>query len=64
MIRGAGSLRQAILDANANAGADTIVFNIAERGFHTITVTTALPTITGQVTINATTESDFCWYAR
>jgi hypothetical protein len=27
---GAGSLRQAILDANANAGADTITFNIPQ----------------------------------
>ncbi len=56
---GAGSLRQAILDANANAGADTINFNIAGTGVHTITLSTALATITGQVTINATTESDF-----
>ncbi len=56
---GAGSLRQAILDANALAGADTITFNIAGTGVHTITLTSALPTISGQVTINATTESDF-----
>ena len=56
---GAGSLRQAILDANANAGADTINFNIAGTGVHTITLSTALATINGQVTINATTESDF-----
>ena len=33
---GAGSLRQAILDANANPGADTIAFNIAGSGVHTI----------------------------
>ena len=56
---GAGSLRQAILDANANAGADTINFSIAGTGTHTINVTSLLPTITGQTTINATTESDF-----
>ena len=29
---GAGSLRQAILDANATAGADVIEFNIASAG--------------------------------
>ena len=29
---GAGSLRQAILDANANPGADTIAFNIVGAG--------------------------------
>ncbi len=56
---GAGSLRQAILDANANAGADDIVFNISGTGVHTITLATVLPTITEQVTINAATESDF-----
>ena len=34
---GAGSLRQAILDANANPGLDTIAFNIPGSGVHTIT---------------------------
>ena len=29
---GAGSLRQAVIDANANAGADTIDFNIPGGG--------------------------------
>ena len=56
---GAGSLRQAIIDANANAGADTIVFNIAGTGIHTISPTTAMTTITGQVTIDATTDDSF-----
>ncbi len=56
---GAGSLRQAILDANANAGADTINFSITGTGTHVINVSSLLPTITGQTTINATTESDF-----
>ena len=50
---GAGSLRQAILDANANAGADTITFNISGTGAHTITPASALPTITGTVIIDA-----------
>ena len=55
---GAGSLRQAILDANANGGADTINFNISGTGVHTINLLSSL-SITGEVTINATTESDF-----
>ena len=49
---GAGSLRQAILDANGNAGADTIAFNITGSGVHTIAPASALPTITEAVTIN------------
>ncbi len=36
---GAGSLRQAILDANTNPGADTIVFNIVGSGVQTIAPT-------------------------
>jgi hypothetical protein len=48
---GAGSLRQAILDANANAGADVITFNISPGGVQTIAPTSALPTISGPVTI-------------
>jgi hypothetical protein len=49
---GSGSLRQAILDANANAGSDTINFNIAGGGIKTITPTGALPEITEGVTID------------
>ncbi len=49
---GAGSLRQAILDANAAGGADTIAFNITGSGVHTIAPVTALPAITSPVTIN------------
>ena len=49
---GAGSFRQAILDTNANAGADTINFSIAATGVNTINLSTILPTIIGQVTIN------------
>ena len=55
---GAGSLRQAITDANNNAGADTIVFSIGS-GVQTITLTSLLPSITGQVTIDGTTQSGF-----
>ncbi len=49
---GAGSLRQAILDANANAGADTIRFNIAGSGVHSIAPTSALPNVTSPATID------------
>jgi len=57
---GAGSLRQAILDANANAGGtDIITFNIAGTGPHVINLTSALPTITDSVVIDGTTEPDF-----
>jgi hypothetical protein len=49
---GAGSLRQAILDANANPGADIIQFNIGGAGVHTISPTSQLPAITDPVVIN------------
>ena len=54
---GAGSLRQAILDANASPGADTIAFNIIGSGVHTIVPATSLPTITEAVTIDGYTQS-------
>src|SRR5689334_6461074 len=49
---GVGSFRQALIDANGAAGADTIAFNIPGAGVQTITPTTLLPTITGPVTID------------
>ncbi len=48
---GTGSLRQAINDANARIGADTIIFDIPGAGPHTISPTSALPQITDPVTI-------------
>src|SRR5262245_4915172 len=48
---GAGSLRQAMLDANAALGADTLEFNIPGDGLHTIRPT-GLPPITEAVTID------------
>ena len=54
---GAGSLRQAILDANGTAGADTIEFNIPGAGVHTIVPASALPAITEAVTIDGYTQS-------
>ncbi|HQZ68096.1 MAG TPA: DUF4347 domain-containing protein, partial [Planctomycetaceae bacterium] len=56
---GAGSFRQAIIDANALGGTDTITFNIAGTGIHTINLTSALPIITGRVNIDATTDDSF-----
>ena len=56
---GAGSLRQAILDANANVGPDTISFNIAPGGAQTITVATALPVISDPAVIDATTQPGY-----
>jgi hypothetical protein len=60
---GPGSLRQAIVDANANPGADRILFNIPGSGVHKIVVGgptnsnltgpgAALPEITDPVTID------------
>ena len=54
---GAGTLRQAILDANANPGADTIAFNITGSGVHTIALTSDLPYITDAVTIDGYTQA-------
>ena len=56
---GTGSLRQTILDANGHPGADTIVFNIPGSGLHTITPSTALPTISDPVTIDGSTQPGF-----
>lgn len=53
---GAGSFRQAILDANANVGADVIVFTIPGTGVHTITPASAWPQITDPVTIDGYTQ--------
>ena len=53
---GAGSLRQAILDANANPGPDTIVFNIPGAGVHTITPATPFDPITDDVVIDGYTQ--------
>lgn len=52
---GAGSFRQAIIDANTNSNAgdmDLINFNIAGSGVHTISPSSALPSISEKVTID------------
>ena len=53
---GTGSLRQAILDANANPGLDTIDFNIPGTGPHTIQPLSALPRITDPAVIDGYTQ--------
>jgi hypothetical protein len=54
---GAGSLRQAILDANASTGTrDFIHFNIPGDGVQTIAPTSFLPTITDPVVIDGLTQ--------
>lgn len=56
---GTNSLRWAINQANAAAGADTIAFAIPGSGVHTIRLTTALTPVTGQVTIDGATQPGF-----
>lgn len=56
---GAGSLRQAILDANNTLGTQTITFKIEGTGVQTINLASALPEITEAVTIDATTQIGF-----
>ncbi len=55
-LDGEVSLREAIVFANANAGLDTITFNIAGTGVRTITPATALPVITDAVIMDGTTQ--------
>src|SRR6185369_2381564 len=56
---GAGSLRQAIIDANNSAGADTISFNIPSAGTATLHLHSVLPVITGPLTIDGNTQPGF-----
>ncbi|HEU4664301.1 MAG TPA: hypothetical protein VFS55_09750 [Dokdonella sp.] len=49
---GPGSLRQAIIDANAAGGSNTIAFAIPGSGPHVITLASALPIVTGTLTID------------
>ncbi len=59
---GPGSLRQAILDANAAANIgtpDTIRFDIPGLGAHTIQPLSQLPTITDPVVLDATTQPGY-----
>jgi parallel beta-helix repeat protein len=58
---GAGSLRQAILDANAGAGPHTIAFDVPGSGVHAIVLVSDLPAIlfSGAVTVDGTTQSGY-----
>jgi hypothetical protein len=53
---GSGSLRQAILDANASPGLDMIGFAIPGSGVQTISPTSSLPYIDEAVIIDGTTQ--------
>ena len=56
---GPGSLRQAILDANANPGPDTISFAIPGSGTRTIGLLSALPAVLDPLTIDGTSQPGF-----
>lgn len=56
---GTGSLRQAIIEANANADANTIVFNIPLATEYLIQPATALPELTTRMAIDGTTQPGF-----
>lgn len=55
---GPGSLRQAIIDANANLGADAIEFNIPGPGPFVIILTDPLPTVSDPVKIDGTSQPE------
>lgn len=56
---GPGTLRQAIVDAHALAGADVIEFAIPGDGPHTIALTTGGLNITSDITIDGATQPGF-----
>src|SRR5215207_10713434 len=57
---GVGSLRQAILDANAAPGADVVAFDIPGAGIHTITPTLdILPASTGPLLVDGATQPGY-----
>ncbi|MBI3415922.1 MAG: immunoglobulin domain-containing protein, partial [Verrucomicrobia bacterium] len=56
---GRGSLRQAMLDANAQPGADDIRFDLPGTPPFSIAPKSALPTVTDTLTVDATTQNGF-----
>ena len=58
---GAGSLRQAILDSNANGTTelDVIEFDIGEGGTQSILVESALPKLDGNAIIDGSTQAGY-----
>jgi titin len=56
---GPGTLRRAILDANAHPGTDSVRFNLPGPGVNTIAITSALPTVTETVVINGKSQPGY-----
>ncbi len=56
---GPGSLRQAILDANAGSGGDTIAFNLPKSGPFTISPLAPLPAVTAAIAIDGSTQAGY-----
>lgn len=56
---GAGSLRQAMIDAIATAAEDRIEFNIAGEGVQTIRPASPLPIMSGFITFDGTTQPGY-----
>ena len=56
---GTGSLREAIINANATIGTDTIVFNIPGPGVKVISLLITLPEIIDRVVIDASTQPGY-----
>ena len=56
---GPGSLRQAMLDANASSQPAGIAFKIGNADVQTITPLTALPTVTNSTVIDGTTQTGY-----
>jgi len=56
---GPGSLREAILNANADTSADVIAFNIPGSGAQTIALASPLPAMTNSITIDGTTQPGY-----
>jgi hypothetical protein len=56
---GPGSLRQAILESNASSGTSTIEFSIPGQGVRTIAPASPLPSMTGAVVIDGSTQPGY-----
>jgi len=56
---GPGTLRQAILDANAHPGGDSVRFNLPGPGLQTIAITSPLPAVSQTLTINGRSQPGF-----
>lgn len=56
---GPGSLREAVIQANALPGPDSISFSIPGEGVHTISPVSALPSLLDEVSLDATTQPGY-----